>query len=303
MCSLFGIIDYGHVLTGKQKNRILAVLSNECEVRGTDATGIAYNHNDRIRIYKRPVAAHKLHFRVPDTVSVVMGHTRMATQGSAKLNYNNHPWSTGRFALAHNGILWNDLELRRSENLPPTFIETDSYIAVQLLAKEKNLDLRSLRKMADLVEGSFVFSVLDLRDNLFFVHGDNPLAIYCYDGFYLYASTTEILNDAEQKLQLHHKGQLRTEEGDILQIDRNGMPTWGHFTPKHSWQHLWRRNYLQFTHRPDYDYLLETANMMGVPSDEVLTLLDFGFSSDEIEELLYDPSALHETVFLLQGCG
>lgn len=44
MCSLFGIIDYGNVLSACEKNRILAVLSRECEIRGTDATGIAYNY-------------------------------------------------------------------------------------------------------------------------------------------------------------------------------------------------------------------------------------------------------------------
>lgn len=37
MCCLFGMIDYGHTLTLKQKNHILAVLSTFCEARGTDA--------------------------------------------------------------------------------------------------------------------------------------------------------------------------------------------------------------------------------------------------------------------------
>ena len=102
MCSLFGIIDYGNVLSACEKNRILAVLSRECEIRGTDATGIAYNYRGGIRVYKRPVAARKMHFRIPGGVNVVMGHTRMATQGTAKLNRNNHPWATKKFALANN---------------------------------------------------------------------------------------------------------------------------------------------------------------------------------------------------------
>ena len=114
MCSLFGIIDYGNALTPHEKNRILAVLSRECEIRGTDATGIAYNFRNRIHVYKRPVAARRMHFRIPNGVNVVMGHTRMATQGVAKLNRNNHPWATQRFALAHNGVLWNDHILRET---------------------------------------------------------------------------------------------------------------------------------------------------------------------------------------------
>ena len=43
MCSLFGMIDYNKRLTARQKDSILNTLARECEVRGTDATGIAYN--------------------------------------------------------------------------------------------------------------------------------------------------------------------------------------------------------------------------------------------------------------------
>ena len=57
MCCLFGLIDYGHSLTVSEKNHIITVLSRECEVRGTDATGIAYNHDGCLRIFKRPPAS------------------------------------------------------------------------------------------------------------------------------------------------------------------------------------------------------------------------------------------------------
>ena len=73
MCSLFGLIDYQNALTTRQKNHILQVLAKECEVRGTDATGIAYNFGGSIKVYKRPLAAHKLKFHVPNGVHVVMG--------------------------------------------------------------------------------------------------------------------------------------------------------------------------------------------------------------------------------------
>ena len=116
MCCLFGLLDYGHSLTAAQKNHILAVLSTVCEARGTDATGIAYNTDNGLQIYKRPLPAHHLRLRIPKDTNYVMGHTRMTTQGCEKHNHNNHPFS-GRaggvpFALAHNGILHNDHELR-----------------------------------------------------------------------------------------------------------------------------------------------------------------------------------------------
>lgn len=71
MCSLFGIIDYRGVLKAHEKNRILSVLSRKCEVRGTDATGIAYNFGGSIHVYKRPIAARKMRFRVPNGVRVI----------------------------------------------------------------------------------------------------------------------------------------------------------------------------------------------------------------------------------------
>ncbi len=43
MCCLFGLIDYRHHLTGRKKSRIISILASACEIRGTDATGIAYN--------------------------------------------------------------------------------------------------------------------------------------------------------------------------------------------------------------------------------------------------------------------
>ena len=43
MCAIFGLIDYNHTLNAKQREKVLRVLSHECEERGTDATGYAYN--------------------------------------------------------------------------------------------------------------------------------------------------------------------------------------------------------------------------------------------------------------------
>ena len=178
MCAIFGLIDYNHTLNAKQREKLLRVLSEECEERGTDATGYAFNHNGKLTIYKRPYAAHKVHLRLHEDSNVIMGHTRMATQGNKLDNRNNHPFpgtvNGTHFALAHNGVLHNDVRLRKQLSLPTTPVKTDSYIAVQLLEQQKTLDIQSISEMAELVEGSFVFTVLDENNNLYFVKGDNP---------------------------------------------------------------------------------------------------------------------------------
>ena len=268
MCSVFGLIDYKQALTAKEKNRILNTLARECEVRGTDATGIAYHFGRRLRIFKRPLPAHKLRLHVPPGVNMIMGHTRMTTQGNETFNQNNHPFAgsiAGKaFALAHNGILWNDKLLRQQEHLPQTSVETDSYIAVQLLEQQNALDFQSLKEMAEKVEGSFVFTLLDSEDSVWFVKGDNPLCLFHYNGFTLYASTQEILVKAVKRLRLGKPQTVQQpEEGEILRIDKFGNQTSGSFIPRTSCAHWWRYSpYYGYTYDEDdtlHDGLLVLA--------------------------------------------
>ena len=94
--------------------------------------------------------------------------------------------------------------MKLTETLPETSVETDSYVALQLIEKQKALDFDSLQVMAEKVEGSFVFTVLDSEDSIWFVVGDNPLCLFYYDGFLIYASTEEILIKIVKKLRLGH---------------------------------------------------------------------------------------------------
>ena len=85
--------------------------------------------------------------------------------------------------------------------------------------------------MAEAVEGSFVFTVLDKNDAIWFVVGDNPLCIMFYDGYLLYASTQEILCKTIKKLKLTAPSDiLEPKEGKIMKIDRNSRITTGTFT-------------------------------------------------------------------------
>ena len=230
MCCLFGLIHCRRTLTAKQKNRLIFALAEAAEARGTDATGIAYNAGGRLRIYKRPWPAHLMRFHIPADVATVMGHTRMTTQGSQIRNRNNHPFPGQigklRFALAHNGVLFNDRSLRRSLHLPETNVETDSYVAVQLIEREKALGFDSLRSMAEKVEGSFSFSILNDESSLYLVKGDSPLVLVRFPALdlYIYASTKEILEQALEKARLSCWQTERVDLccGDILRIDATG---------------------------------------------------------------------------------
>ena len=291
MCALFGLIDYGNKFSARQRAKIISVLSKECEIRGTDATGIAYNSGGKLYIYKRALPAHKMKFRLPENANIIMGHTRMTTQGSEEFNYNNHPFFGSvrgtNFALAHNGVLSNDKLLRRTENLPETHIQTDSYVAVQLIEKENILSLESLKNMAEKTEGSFCYTVLSDRNELYFVKWSNPIAFYKFDGFYLYASTEKILKNALQRLNLSKFSRVSINCGDILKLDSNGAVEIGHFDFQ---DNFYGRYYIE----PDESYLEELAFVYGIKPEDILTLFDFGYDMFDIEEILCCPEIMQD---------
>ena len=303
MCCLFGIHDYGHYLTRKQRSTILTTLSTACEERGTDATGIAYNHNGKLHIYKRPLPAHLMWYRVPKEATIIMGHTRMTTQGSELRNENNHPFlgrvENGRFALAHNGVLYNDKIFRKEQKLPVTKIETDSYIAVQLLEKYGKLNFDSLQRMAEELDGSFTITALSDKDELYFVKGNNPICIYHYPDIklYLYASTEEILKKALKRIPYPMGGHQRIFlcSGEILKIDAKGKMTRSHFDDNKLYTARWSNPWPVYEpiRRPygdNSDYLNDLksiASYFGLFPEDVDALLEDGMTTDEIEEFLY----------------
>lgn len=297
MCCLFGLLDYKKHFNQKQKNKIISILATACEARGTDATGISYNHDGHLSVYKRPLAAHKMRFSVPD-VPLIMGHTRMTTQGDEKRNYNNHPFSGTNFALAHNGVIYNDDSLRKTEKLPDTKIETDSYITVQLIEKKGNLGFESLKYMAEKLLGSFTITVMDKDDDLYFVKGDNPMCIYHYPeiGVYIYASTEEILKKALKKMPYRFGTPYKIEiiQGDILKIDKSGNKQRSKFdTDLLDACNFYSRS--PFSHinddskyRQEYIQQLKThADFYGYTASFVDELLEDGYTTDDIEEIIY----------------
>ena len=229
MYCLFGFYDYGGTLSAKQKNRIISALAISSEIRGTDATGIAYRTGTKLCIYKRPFPARWMRFRLPAEVKAVMGHTRMTTQGSEMQNCNNHPfygYADKNFAFAHNGVLYNDKELRVEKHLPKTKIETDSYVAVQLIEQQGKLNFDAFKNMAESVQGSFCFTVLDENNTLYIVKGNNPMCLLHFAelGLYVYASTKSILTKALWKVGLSKLKyeQIFLKEGDMIRINKNG---------------------------------------------------------------------------------
>ncbi len=316
MCGLFGIIDSNNKLTQKEKAKYLKVLSSNCEERGVDATGYAYIRPDNtMRVFKKPLPAHKMRLGLfCDNPKVIMGHTRFATQGDKRKNYNNHPFYSHKlgFALAHNGILSNDASLREDKCLPKTYILTDSYIAVQLLEEYGKLNFESICDMAEDIKGSFCFTILSKDNELYIVKGDNPIHIVDMGGWFMYASTFGILFNTVNSLNLNYKSTISPNDGDILKFRNDGIIESARFnyvnnyySPANPYHNHSRSPNISYYHNYNtfdnvqnvrfndentmeyIDYLYGFSEELGLDCEFIYKLMDYKYSLTEIEDILY----------------
>lgn len=298
MCGLCGFLNYGkeninfHELTN--------ALTEASAERGTDACGIAYCNGNNITIQKTGKSAYMTDFKPPKYTKALIGHTRHSTQGSEKNNYNNHPFygraGKTKFALAHNGVLINDNALRSSNNLPKTKIETDSYIAVQLLEMQDKLSHDTMKQMAESVRGSFSFSILDNGNNIHLIKGDSPLSIIHMKKkkLYVYASTETILWKALietglfDELKAGNYEEVPLISGEIMTITGDGKIIKSSFDYTDYSAFDWR-SYGNYKYS-DYNYLIDlrsAAASLGYTEQDIELLQDEGFTYDEIEEIIY----------------
>lgn len=301
MCGLFGFYNYsGQKIEGL--SNLTNLLAENATVRGTDAAGIAYNSGGKLMIHKEAKSAYMVDFKHPDNAVCVTGHTRHATQGDKKKNYNNHPFAGScrnlRFALAHNGVLINDADLKRQYHLLKTKIATDSFVAVQLLEKRKLLDIESVKFMAEKVNGSFAFTILDSSDTLWLVRGNSPLSLVHLPKYklYVYASTEEILYKSivDTKLFAEIKSgafeEIAVRSGDIIRFLPDGKllnNTFSYTDYSSLYDCRWW-NYMPKKDKNAYiDDLKAVAAYQGFASETVDDLLQDGFTPEEIEEYIY----------------
>ena len=126
-------------------------------------------------------------------------------------------------------------------------------------------------------------------------------------GLYIYASTESILKKALQKAGFHKYPfeVLHMEEGTILKIDRYGFLSGSTFEVKESFRfgkwYNWYDELEEEYYSQQEELLLEMCSCYGVTEEDILLLLDYGYSTDEIEEMLCDSNLLLETINAIQS--
>ena len=304
MCGLFGFTTYEN--NTKNYTELLQALACNSAERGTHASGISYNQNSKLITYKKATSGTRLKPLHLDGVQTITGHTRHATQGDYKLNYNNHPFNgiVGGLpiAMAHNGVIYNDTELRRKYKLKSGQIQTDSYIYIQLLERQKKLDFEGIKTATELLEGYYTFTILDSKNNLYFVKGDSPLSVVHIPELkiYIYASTDEILYTSLMQgglfeyIKQNKHIDIKINDGDILKIDNNGKISKGKFKSYKIVNTFNFRKWYEYEEPEELDPLdeytqlvIDIAGRAGYSADDIHELLDCGYTLEDIEEYIY----------------
>ena len=310
MCALYGFINYGKILNKKELKKLVRNLSISSELRGTDASGVAYVRNRKVVIYKKPQPSHEVNFYFPSDITILTGHTRMATHGDARNNYNNHPFvghtAEGDFALCHNGVLFNYEQVQRQEQLLKTKIKTDSYTAVQLIEKYGKADFETIGKMSDQVNGSFVFTVLTSEEKLYISKWNNPICLLHFQklGIYVYTSTKEIMQMVLRGTIFEKQtvDVIPVSEGEMVSIDKNGIIERSRFTPEYD-DFFGYYGCRAFRETEDYDsYLCEYGNMFGVSNEEIMMLYEMGYEDEDIELMMMDHDMLRDCLNEAKEC-
>ncbi len=226
MCGIVGYV-------GSNKNSVHVLIDGlkKLEYRGYDSAGIAYLENNKLNIIKSVGELKKLESKVNFGVSsnIGLGHTRWATHGIAD-EVNSHPHKVGKFTIVHNGIVENYNELRsklKSEGYGFKS-ETDTEVVAALLDsiyKTNNDVLKSIRKMTDILDGSYALGIMceDDNDTLYVAKNKSPLIIGVGEGDNYIASDVPAILDKTRKYIVLEDGDYAKLTSDEINLYKDGI--------------------------------------------------------------------------------
>lgn len=196
MCGIAGFYCLGEYHPSKQT---LSFILENLQSRGTDATGAATIVNGQLHYIKAPVKAsyfvkQQKWLDFPVGKSMIL-HARAQTKGDAKDNNNNHPLVYGDYAIVHNGVIHNDVEVK--EKLKAQFSGTvDSGAILACFISSPSLE-NGVEVVETELNGSYTVAALNSNepDKLCLIIHRMPLVVaYSKEDRIIYfASTKEIL--------------------------------------------------------------------------------------------------------------
>ena len=213
-----GIVGY----TGTQNAApILLEGLSKLEYRGYDSAGIAVLNNNGISVSKESGRIANLYKKTDNgrlmEGYVGIGHTRWATHG-APTDENAHPHvsNDSNFAVVHNGIIENYVELREEliKNGYEFKSQTDTEVIVHLVEMYYKGDFKTaVIKTAERLRGSYALGIMcgDYPEKIFAVKESSPLVLGVgVDSNYFASDVTALV--------AHTKRVIYLEDGEFAEI-------------------------------------------------------------------------------------
>ena len=223
MCGIVGFIGQ------EQAAPILLDGLAHLEYRGYDSAGVAViSAQGKLQVEKAvgrlKVLSEQIHGGADLESCIGLGHTRWATHGAPNI-INSHPHvsENGKFAVIHNGIIENYVEIK--EFLIGQGIqfksETDTEVVAQLLEfyyNECHDFLEAVGRVLRRIEGAYALGMLcaDCPDRIIAARKDAPLLLGYGKGCnFLASDVTAIIK--------HTRDVAYMEDGEVAVLTRDGI--------------------------------------------------------------------------------
>ena len=223
MCGIVGYVG------SEQAAPILLDGLSRLEYRGYDSAGIAVvspRHELQVKksVGRLKALSDLVHGGADVEGAIGMGHTRWATHGAPN-DVNSHPHVSedGRFAVIHNGIIENYVEIKEfliAQGV--TFVsETDTEVVAQLLEfyyNECHDFFESVGRVLRRIEGAYALGMLcaDCPDRIIAARKDAPLLLgYGAGCSFLASDATAIIR--------HTRDVVYMDDGEIAVLTREGI--------------------------------------------------------------------------------
>jgi glucosamine--fructose-6-phosphate aminotransferase (isomerizing) len=201
------------------------------EYRGYDSSGIAIVSKGSLKVRKSvgEISVLESHLEsMPGNTGIA--HTRWATHGKPT-TANAHPFTDCKeeYALVHNGILTNYMELKEQliKKGHKFTSETDSEVLVHLIEDSEAPDLKSkLLSVLKKAEGSYAVAVVQKGlDEIVAARNESPLVVGVgHDENFIASDMTALLKYTNEVVPLMDKEAVRITAGSIEVFDLNGKP-------------------------------------------------------------------------------
>ena len=223
MCGIVGFIG------NEQAAPILLDGLAHLEYRGYDSAGVAVISSEqklqvRKAVGRLKVLSDEIHGGADIEGCIGLGHTRWATHGAPNIaNSHPHVRENGKFAVIHNGIIENYVEIKEfliGQGI--TFkSETDTEVVAQLLEfyyNECHDFLEAVGRVLRRIEGAYALGMLcaDCPDRIIAARKDAPLLLGYGKGCnFLASDVTAIIK--------HTRDVAYMEDGEVAVLTREGI--------------------------------------------------------------------------------